>query len=424
MFDPTAAAAVLKTTFTPKRINSMTPESGQYPLWKLLSKKQKDAVKGAFGLKFIIPIKTNTSQAVSTSATDAETTAAAASTTAGSAAEYKAFEVQARVYYGAYAVDGVTSLTADGRDQGSFVDALAESAKDIMESMMVRYAIYAHGAGYAEMGKVKTGSSVSATQFTIRRGDRRKIRKGMKLFFSATQTGTLRTNTPALVTKVTSTGLTTVSGVDISAAGVAADDFIFAADARSTSANTPTVITGLAAYNPVTEPSTTTILHGLDISTDWRLSGMRVAYADYGNILEAIYALAMELADEGSPPTHALANTEVWNQVVDLLPDQSVYKSGVGEGSVGFDTVKVRTPAGTVELVNDTTCVDGEIRMFSSEHLFWAYAGPSVIHPMNQDGLEVRKLTGDTWGGGLRSVVALCCDKPNSLGILTGIPVS
>jgi hypothetical protein len=105
---------------------------------------------------------------------------------------------------------------------------------------------------------------------------------------------------------------------------------------------------------------------------------------------------------------------------VALLPDQTVFKSGLGEGSVGYDTINVRTPAGTFALVNDPTAKDGEIRMFSDKHLFWAYAGDAICHSMNQDGLEVRKLTGDSWGGGIRSVAALCCDKPNSLGVVTG----
>lgn len=422
-FNATTGAAILKETYTPRAVEKLTAAAAKFSLWALLDKKERKLVKGAFGKQFVIPMHVNDTEAVGASIATAETKSG--TTSQGGEVEYKAFAVTPNKFYGSAKVDGADALMADGNDDGSFIDAMKTEMDSVMRSMARRFAIAAHGAGYGEVGKIKAGSSVTTTTIVVRKADRRKFRKGMDLVAGLTLTGALRSATSRRITNIASDGTLTLSG-DPSALSWTAGDWLFAADTVDT-VNNPknrTTFTGLAAYNPVTAPTSPTTLHGVDIGSDWRLGGMRTSMNDgYADILEGLQALLIEMDAEGEQPTHAVCNTEIWTKIVALLPDQTVYKTGVGEGNVGFDTVKLRGPSGVVELVSDPTCDYGEVRVFNTAHLFWAYSGPALIHIIDEDGNTFRKVASqDAFTVQLRSLIALCCDKPNSLGVLTDIP--
>jgi hypothetical protein len=419
MFNQTTGASILKETYTPRRVEKLTAEANRFSLWSLLDKREHKLVKGAFGKQFIIPMHVNDSEAVGVSIATAET--ASGTTGAGGEVEYKNFAVTPVKFYGSAKVDGSDATMADGNDMGSFLDATKAELDSVMRTMSRRFAIYAHGAGYSELGQIKAGSSVTSTTIVVRRGDRRKFRKGMSIRVSQTLTSVVRTGT-GRITNIASDGTLTLTGVDPSAQSWAAGDFIFSESVSTANPKARVTITGLAAYNPATEPTTTTTLHGLDISTDWRLNGMRFDASTATDVLDGLSKLMIEMDAEGEPPTHAIANTEDWSKVVALLPDQTVYKTGVGEGTVGFETVKVRCPGGVVELISDPTAEVGQIRCFNKAHLFWAYNGDSIINIINEDGNTWRKVAGeDAFSVQLRALLALCCDKPNSLGVLYNV---
>lgn len=421
MFNQTTGAAILKTTFTPRAVEKLTAEASRFSLWAILDKKEMKLVKGAFGSTFIIPMQLDDSEAVGTSIATAETKSG--TTAQGGEVTYKAFAVSPIKFYGSAKIDGADATMADGDDQGAFLDATKREMESVMRSMSRHFAIYSHGNGYGEVGKIKAGSTVTSTTIVVRRGDRRKIRIGMDLVAGATLAGTLISNTSLRVTGIASDGTLTLSASP-SALSWVAGSYLFNANVRSTSANTRTQITGLAAYNPVVEPSSTTTIHGVDINANFRLSGMRVKMSDLATgstVLDGLKALLVEMDAEGEPPTHAIANTEEWQKVVALLPDQTVYKTAVGEGTIGFDTVKVRGPGGTVELLCDPNAEPDEIRVLNKKHLFWAYNGDALINIINEDGNTWRKVAGeDAFSVQLRAILALCCDKTNSLGVLVG----
>ncbi len=421
MFNQTTGAAILKTTFTPRAVQALTAEASKFSLWALLDKKEMKLVKGAFGSTFTIPIQLDDTEAVGTTLAAAR----AKSTTTGIGGEvtYRAFAVSPIKFYGSAVVDGADATMADGDDGGSFLDATKKEMTSVMKTMSRHFAVYSHGSGYSEVGKIKAGSSVTSTTIVVRRGDRRKLRIGMDLVAGATLAGTLISNTPLRITGLASDGTVTLSASP-SALSWVAGSYLFNANARSTSANTRTIFTGLAAYNPVVEPSSTTTIHGVDINANFRLSGMRVKMSDLATgstVLDGLKALMVEMDAEGEPPTHAICNTEEWQKVVALLPDQTVYKTATGEGTVGFDTVKVRGPGGVVELICDPTAEPDEIRVINKAHLFWAYNGDALINIINEDGNTWRQIAGaDQFEVQMRSILALCCDKPNSLGVLVG----
>ncbi len=407
--DATAVAAVIKDVFTPRMIQSLITENSEWALWNILDKRSQK-LGGAFGNHFIIPFQSNDNQAVGASISAAETKSATSGQ--GGEVEYKGFQVLPKVYYGSAQVNGVTSLEVDGRDQGSFIDALAEDMKSNMRTMGKRFAIYSHGDGTAILGNI-SGSPTSTT-VKVRVGDKRKFSRGMDLVGIDPVALTVRSATSRRITKIASDGTLTLSGSPTALGWLDGDALACVDDFNS-------VITGLGSYNPIVEPTTTTTLHGVDISTDYKLSGMRVKLANYADGLQALKGLAMDMGAEGAFPTDAIANPVVWDALSSLLPDQTPFKTGLGEGSVGFETIRVRTPSGTFNLLSDPSADPTVIRCINSKYLFWAYAGPSIIHPINNDGNVLRKIAGqDAFGTQLRAVVALCCDKTNSLGVVTG----
>lgn len=409
MIDSAAVTSVIKDTFTPRQIQSICTSHKEWALWNLLDKRAAK-LGGVFGRQFIVPFKTNDSQAVGSSISAAETKAATSAQ--GGEVEFKGFAISPTIYYGASKVDGVVNLEVDGRDQGSFIDALTEDTESVLATMGKRYAIYAHGNGSAVVGII-SGSPTSTT-IKVRAGDKRKLARGMDLVGVDPATGTVRSATSRRITKMGSDGTCTLSGSPV-ALGWVDGDWVAPVDDYGN------VITGLAKYNPVVEPTTTTLVHGLDISTDYKFSGMRASVSAYPDALEALIGLASECGQEGAFPTHAIANPVVWQSLRSLLPDQNSFKSGMGEGSVGYETIKVRTPEGVFDLLSDPAADPTVVRTLNEKYLFWLYAGPSIIHPINEDGNLLRKISGqDAFGIQWRSIVALACDKPNSLGVLTG----
>lgn len=428
-FDQTAAQAILKETFTDKAIQKLINDENVNFLWRRLAKKQRNMINASkgvhnpFGKSFSIPIHTDENETISNSLTTAETKAA----TSGQGGEqvFKTFEVSPVVLYAAAGVSGVTASTADGRDDGSFIDAMKTEYEGAVRGMGRHMGVGAHRAGYAEVGQIAAGSTVTTTTIDIRAGDRANIRIGMDLRANGTslttvvRSGTFRVTQTALLSS--GNVRLTLSG-DPSAVSWAAGDFLFNANIVSTA--NPKIRTthlGLAAYNPVTAPAGGTTIHGVDISTNYRLSGLRNVATDFTDPLEAVNSLLLDMVTEGQKPNLLIANQEVWKTLFDLIPQSSLFKGDQGQGITGFETVKFFAPGvGAIELALDPQAEPGEVRAVDERRVFWAY-NKELVHVIDEDGLFFRKLTGDNFGCALRSIAALCCDNPLGLGVTSAV---
>lgn len=417
-FDATVADPILKDVLYSKPLQSLVTDHKQWPLYSMLAKKKANFGSGAWGRHFILPFEEEDSQAVGGDLTGTETKAAG--TSKGSAPKFNGYIIDPAVYYGTAQVDGVTALKADGMDNGSFVDAMTVSMKSQARTIGKRQACYLHGNGSSVLATISGTPTASPHTVTVGRASKRRLAVGMDLVAIDPATGTVRSATSRNVLAVNSLGKLTLDASPVALGWVDGDWLAPALDYVGG------VIKGLEYLNPETEPTTTTLVHGCDINLNYKLGGMRYALSDYSDALAAIRYAAMDMGAEGSFPSHSVANPVTWELFQALLPDQTVYKTALGEGNIGFDTIKVRTPEGTFELMSDpaakTTCV----RFFDIEHLFMLFAGPALVHDLTAGtgAAAVRKGPGDSWIFQLRSVCQLASDKTNSLGVLTGFPVA
>jgi hypothetical protein len=422
-FNQANGAAVLKTTFTDKAVQSLVAESTNFALWQILQKKQKglSSARNKWGKAFVIPQLLFENRTRSTSLATAETKSA----TSGEGGErtYGKFEIEPIVMYSAATVSGVAAETADGRDEAAFIDAMKTELEGAMRGMADGFARDVYGAGYGELGQIKAGSTVTSTTIVVPTGDLHKYQKGDDLVAGSTLADGLRSATSRRITGVAGDGTLTLSGSP-AALSWAAGDYLFNANVTTlstSSARAKTSFSGLAAYNPVTAPTSGYTVHGLDLSTDWRLGGVRVNAADHTTTLDAVSQLVLDLKNQGSKTSHLLCNPVDWQKVMVQLPDQNIFKSEQGKGNIGYESVRVMIPGGgTCELVSDTQADIGQIRAINDKHLYWVY-NRELIHIIDNDGLTFRKVSGDNFTVGIRSIMGLACDKSNTLGVLYGI---
>jgi hypothetical protein len=413
-FDATVADPILKDVLYSKAMQSVVTDHKNWALWAILEKRNAK-LGGAWGRHFILPFKEEDTQAVGASITATETKAALAGTNLGSAPKFNGYQIDPALYYATAQVDGTYALRADGNDTGSFVDAMVASAESKFATMGKRMAMYAHGDGTANLGVI-IGSPTSTT-INVGRASKRRLARGMDLVGVDPATNTVRSATALGVTAIANDGTITLSASPV-ALGWVAGDYVAPKDDFNA------VIKGLNYLNPETTPTSGQLVHGCDISLNYKLGGMRYALADYTDALDACTQAAMDMGAEGNFPTTAIANPITWQSIASLLPNQTVYKTALGEGNIGFDTIKIRTPDGVFELLSDPAAKTTTVRLLDTKHVFFMYAGPALIHDLTAGtgAAMVRKGTGDTWITQLRAMVQLGCDLPNSLGVITGFP--
>lgn len=412
-FDITAAEKVLKIHYA-RSLKSLLYDVDKYPLWNLLDKRSGQLVKNAFGSAFYIPFELEETQAVSAGTPAAAETKAATSGQGGEPT-YKGFSVTPKFLYSAGKVTGAAILQTNG-DTNAFIDALVATTNSALRTVKKRLAMHAHGSGKAELG-VLTADPGTGTTFNVGRGTRRRIKVGMDVVFRATVAGADRAGGSRRVTAVASNGDCTVSAA--MDAAVASGDFVILANESTASSATHDVIAGLDAWNPVVEPTSGDSFFGVDRSTDYRLAGIRLIASDFSNVRDGLIELAMEMDAEQCTPKLGVANPVNWAALAKLQEASRDYNDKNTDATMGFGSLTVHAPCGPIKIVSDPTAPLGRIRILDPRHVFWTYAGPGLVHFIEEDGNLIRKVSGeDAFTVQVRSAANLVCDAPNAIGVL------
>ena len=411
--DITAADKVLKIHYA-RSLKSLLFDIDKYPLWNTLDKRAGTLVKNAFGSAFYVPFRLEDNQSVSAGTPAAAETKAATSGEGGEPT-YRAFSVTPKFLYSAGVVSGPAIVQTNG-DTNAFVDALVETTDSALRTVKSRLALHAHGSGFAELGVLTADPGVT-TVFSVGRGVKRRIKVGMDVVFAATLTGALRAGGSRRVTAVASNGDITVSAA--MDAAVASGDFVLLANEHTASSTTPTVISGLDAWNPVTEPAAAESFFGVDRSVDYRLGGIRLLASDFTNVREGLIELAMEMDAEQMTPKLGYANPLNWAALAKLQEGTRDIIDGNTDATMGFGTLTVHAPCGPIKIMSDPTAPLGRIRILDPKHVYWAYAGPGLVHFVEEDGNMIRKVSGqDAFMVEVRSAANIVCDAPNAIGVL------
>lgn len=329
--------------------------------------------------------------------------------------KYEDFLIRRAKNYGTAILDGEL-LKVGQSDLGSFLNTATAEIDGALKSVSNDLAqdLFGRGTGLKGVIDTITGAGTVIT-FTNQR-DALNFEAGMLLWAAATETGVVRSATadvPTVVAVDRSGGTITVS-TDVTAYASAwvPGDFVFqSGDAPNGGAVRKVV--GLDGWLPATV--TATPFFGVDRTVDVdRLGGLR--YDGTGDtISEALMEAGARLADEaeGQPDIVIMNPRKVAALQKEL--GAAVVRNRVwsqdGE-AIGFDSIKVFTGAGAVDVIADRNCPVDVAYMLTLDTWTLLSAGDAP-HIHEEDGLMMLRLAGaDAYQVRSGYYAQLACDAP------------
>jgi hypothetical protein len=322
----------------------------------------------------------------------------------------RAFDVTYVSNYGILQLEGDIINDSEGNENALFsaVDhevkaGLANMAKDMRVSL--------YGATGGAKGVVGSHSTVNFTLANIE--DAIHFEVGMLLTADTVNGGgTVHAGQEAITAINRDTGvLTAAQDWSTGITGFAANDFVFE------EGDYDGKLAGLESWIPTSAPGATTF-YGVNRSRDTvRLGGVR-----YDGTTEPLEEACQNAAGVvqlySGKITHFFANPIKWAQFANSISADSANRKTVVEGStsrgakVGYDAIMVATPVGMVPLLSDPGCPRGYIMGLDMDTWTLPYSGPELIHIVDDDGLEMRRGSGDDWQVDLKCRCNLACNAP------------
>ncbi len=321
-----------------------------------------------------------------------------------------------------YAMCGISqeAILASKGDNGAFVQATTQLIDGTLQTLRNDFGkdLYGDGGG-ALAGPV----TVSGLTITVGEAITR-IEKGMALVCASSNTAAIRGTTlavPMIVTSVDrSAGTFTIdANTDLMATG----DYIWIAGDRPTSAITTYAsrlkLMGLNGWNPITAPTSGDAFFGADRSVDvTRLAGQRLDISSYQPEEGYITVLA-SMAREDADPSHIFTSfTDEKNLKLALGSRVETEYAQVGE--VGFESIRLRGPQGSVKVFADRNAPVGYARLLQMDTWQLKHLGDFVNKgDAGQDGGLARQILSDAFECRFSFYGNLLCYKPSANGVAT-----
>lgn len=318
--------------------------------------------------------------------------------------------------YALYSVDNQT-LEATEDDEGAFLEALTTEADSAFESAARDLAVAMYRSGTGSIGKISSGSNVATTTITLANiNDVSNFEAGMVLASAATDGGSTRSGTEVLkkVNRVTGVLTSTSAAWNSVATNIAASDFLFR-DGDGANGGANLKMSGLDAWVPASDPSSTTFF-GVDRTTDIvRLSGVRYD-GSAQNPEEALIDGCALLCREGGRPNYIFTHTSDFANVEKSLGSKVIYdmvKLGEGDAEVGFQGIKINTPKGPATLLGDVNCPSGVAYPLTMKtwKLYSIGKAPKILKYKSTDSY-LRESTTDSVEGRIGTYGNLGCNAP------------
>lgn len=385
-FDTTTLAADLKNRFTPDFIESMV-----YPRKPLFAALKK--MKEMTGNTWQQPVVFDDLQATSADLATAQTQSAAAGP------GLDKFQISRIRKYSVARVDNETILATNG-DQGAFFKALTKAIDQSMSAQGRRLNWELYKDGWGDIGQVGNSAFATTVLTLTNPNDVVRFSKGQILSLSSSQNAAnLRAGTLTVAGVDRAAGTVTMTGTLVAGvAAVAQNDFIFLQGDRQDSP-TPTrlCLAGLESWCGAVAP-TSALFFGVDRTQDSRLGGLR--YNGTGQPIEEALIDAAALAGrEGAQLDFGVLNPVTYGSLIKSLGSKVQYvrmDQGSDGAKVGFEGVRLYTPAGQVDFFQDQDCPSNRAFMLQLNTWMFGSMGdtPRII---NTDGLEV--LRGSNYDG-------------------------
>lgn len=332
------------------------------------------------------------------------------------------FTITRQKNYASYSLEQELILAASGKNAGAFISSITQLLDGTLQTLNNDFGRDVYGDATGALGQVTNVASLvftvgeAVTQFEV----------GMALVCSngSTKTAAIRGTTsavPMIVTAVNrSAGTITV---DANTDSCAANDWLFIAGDRITSSiatfSTRSKIAGLDAWNPITAPSGGDSFFGVDRSVDvTRLSGQRLDISALQPEEGYITALAA-LAREGGKPDHIFTSfTDEKNLKLALGSRVDAEYTQVGD--VGFESIRLRGPKGTVKVYADRNAPVGYGRLLTMSTWELKHLGDFINKGgAGSDGGMAREYRADRFEGRMAFYGNMLCYKPSANMVAT-----
>lgn len=324
--------------------------------------------------------------------------------------------------YAMYTIEQELLLAASG-DRASFVKGLTQLVDGTLQTLRNDFGRDVFGSGLGELGAVTAVSG--SGPYTITVGEAiTQIEVGMEIVCStgSTKTAALRNSGGgvAVVSVNRSAGtFTTTTNPD----SIAAGDWLFIKGDRpagsTTAIGSMLKIAGMEAWNPVTAPSASESFFGVDRSVDaTRLSGQRLDISTLQPEEGYITALAA-LAREDGDPSHIFTSfTDEKNLKLALGSRVDAEYTQVGD--IGFESIRLRGPNGTVKVYADRNAPVGYARVLTLNTWELKHLGDLVNKgDAAGDGGMAREYQADRFEGRMSFYGNMLCHKPSANMVAT-----
>ncbi len=325
------------------------------------------------------------------------------------------FQVQLRSYYGNFSIAGdIWRRYEFTGNKALLVDPMVRDSKNLLVEAKNDLSSFIHGNGGGAIGRVTSGSTLSTQTITLDAGaDIRRVRRNMTLQTATTDgsTGSVNVGT---VTVASIGGTPTAPTITINETswtgampGMASQSYIFRAGTFGG------VLYGLDAWCPSHSGSPGTFLGVTRNNDPDKLAGMCLT-ATTSSPQQRIMDASRMLADgPGAERPVYLQSTRNWVNLYNELRSagglimQKAPAAPVGKLNVGveYDSIKLITPVGSVDVVADPWMPDNVERLIDlsvwklsscGELLHWD-RGATPDGPMLEDAADSRevRLVGD-----------------------------
>lgn len=403
------ASAILKDQWPEDRVEEAFYKD--FPFLGIIEKDSDDEAFLGSGTAYVA-IQHGGQQGVASTLSDAQSNV--------SSNNYKRFAVPLAEIYGVARIAG--RLIRAGKDKkGALVKAYDREMETAMTSVRRKMAQAIWGNGGGAIGQILAGSSVAATTITLADPTQAFwFDTDMVLRLSADNglSGSLRAGTVTVERVNRRTGVITCTGnVTDGIAAAAAGDYIFQ---RGTHGVTTTFPTGLPGWIPTTDPSSDTFLGltapGRGADPD-RLAGLRYLAGSGGPIEKTVQDAFGFAKQEGTRPDLLLMNPMDLQALCTALNSSRAgftrTERKAYELDIGYETVKIITPVGEVDVIGDSGCPRSSAWAVNTS-VWTLYSLGKAPMLIQEDGLVIRAISdADAYEARIYAGLNLACRNPH-----------
>jgi len=312
-------------------------------------------------------------------------------------------------YVSNYHIAKIEGNTVD--DTSGNENAIAEAIDTEMEGAIanmrkdLQHGMFGHVGGYrGRISSITTGNAGANTRIVLTNvTDSKFFEEGMVLQSSANDGSSSSHVVLDSGNTVTITGIDRMQGflefasdVTVSISGLAATNYLFAdGDFRAK-------WTGMRGWIPDTDPSAGDSHHGVDRTADvLRLSGIRLDISGKPVEEGIVESLGYANLYDAMIDTYVV-NPVRWANISNSIgADQGnrrmMMTGRAGRAMVSFQALAFTGEQGVVPCVSDGGCGINEGLGLTRSSWIIGYSGDRLVHTIDDDGLTIRRGSGDTW---------------------------